>query len=375
MLKTYLSDLFETRGAKIIEFTGWKMPLWFTSITEEHLAVRNNVGIFDVSHMGRMLIEGVDSTNFLNYITTNDVDKLRPGRMHYSTICNPNGGIKDDVMLQKITEDRYVLVCNAVNREKIYYWLMEKSKNYMVKIEDVTFNVPMFAIQGPYAEKTLQKIVNVDLSKVKFWRLTTCKIMDCETIISNSGYTGENGFEITLWNVTRDEKEKVIRIYNEILKAGEEYGIRECGLGARDTLRLEAGLVLYGNDIDENTTPLEAKLDYAVKIDKGDFIGRESLQKQIQEGLSKIRIGLVMIEQGIPRQGYEIFYGDEKIGIVTSGTFSPLLKIGIAMGYVKTEYSNVNREVEIIVRNRRVKAKIVEWPFYNEEQYGRRRRT
>ncbi|MEM3985484.1 MAG: glycine cleavage system aminomethyltransferase GcvT [Candidatus Methanomethylicia archaeon] len=373
MLKTHLSDLFESRGAKIIDFVGWKMPLWFTNISEEHLAVRNNVGIFDVSHMGRMLIEGVDSTQFLNYVTTNDVEKLRVNRMHYSLICNENGGIKDDIMLQKISEEKYVLICNASNREKIYNWLMQKSMGFNVKIEDVTFEVPMIALQGPYAEKTLQKLVDVDLSKVKFWRLTTTKIAGYDVIISNSGYTGENGFEITFWRIPRSEIDNFIKIYNEIINAGKEYGLKECGLGARDTLRLEAGLVLYGNDIDEDTTPFEAKLDYAVKMEKDKFIGKEALQKQLEEGLKKVRIGLMMIEQGIPRPHYEIWYGNEKIGIVTSGTYSPLLKVGIGMGYIKPQYDEVNREIEVLIRERRVKAKIVKWPFYDESKYGRGR--
>ncbi|MEM3542715.1 MAG: glycine cleavage system aminomethyltransferase GcvT [Candidatus Methanomethylicia archaeon] len=373
MLKTHLSDLFESKGAKIINFVGWKMPLWFTNISEEHLAVRNNVGIFDVSHMGRMLIEGVDSTQFLNYVTTNDVEKLRVNRMHYSLICNENGGIKDDIMLQKISEEKYVLICNASNREKIYNWLMQKSMGFNVKIEDVTFEVPMIALQGPYAEKTLQKLVDVDLSKVKFWRLTTTKIAGYDVIISNSGYTGENGFEITFWRIPRSEIDNFIKIYNEIINAGKEYGLKECGLGARDTLRLEAGLVLYGNDIDEDTTPFEAKLDYAVKMEKDKFIGKEALQKQLEEGLKKVRIGLMMIEQGIPRPHYEIWYGNEKIGIVTSGTYSPLLKVGIGMGYIKPQYDEVNREIEVLIRERRVKAKIVKWPFYDESKYGRGR--
>lgn len=373
MLKTHLSDLFESKGAKIIDFAGWKMPLWFTNISEEHLAVRNNVGIFDVSHMGRMLIEGVDSTQFLNYVTTNDVEKLRVNRMHYSLICNENGGIKDDIMLQKISEEKYVLICNASNREKIYNWLMQKSMGFNVKIEDVTFEVPMIALQGPYAEKTLQKLVDVDLSKVKFWRLTTTKIAGYDVIISNSGYTGENGFEITFWRIPRSEIDNFIKVYNEIINAGKEYGLKECGLGARDTLRLEAGLVLYGNDIDEDTTPFEAKLDYAVKMEKDKFIGKEALQKQLEEGLKKVRIGLMMIEQGIPRPHYEIWYGNEKIGIVTSGTYSPLLKVGIGMGYIKPQYDEVNREIEVLIRERRVKAKIVKWPFYDESKYGRGR--
>jgi aminomethyltransferase len=295
--------------------------------------------------------------------------------MHYSTICNQNGGIKDDVMLQRITEDKYVLVTNASNREKIYNWLTQNSKGYEVKIEDVTFEVPMLAIQGPYAEKIMQKIVDIDLKKLTFWRLSPCKIMGYEAIISNSGYTGENGFEVTIWRIPKGESEKLIKIYMEILKAGEEYGLKECGLGARDTLRLEAGLVLYGNDIDEDTTPLEAKLDYAVKMDKGEFIGREALQRQLNEGLRKVRVGLKMIEKGIPRPHYEIWCENEKIGVVTSGTYSPLLNIGIAMGYVKPKYDEIGREVEVVIRERRVKAKIVDWPFYNEEEYGRRRKN
>ncbi len=355
------------------EFAGWHMPLWFDSIIKEHLAVRNNVGIFDVTHMGRMLITGKDAQSFLQYITVNNVEKLKVRRLHYSLICNSNGGIKDDIMLLRIEEEKYLLICNAANREKIYNWLIENSKKFNVNIENVSDEVPMFALQGPLAEKTLQKIVDVNLSKLKHWRITETKISDLNVLISRSGYTGEDGFEITLWKVPLKESEKAIEIYKMILEAGSEFNIAECGLGARDTLRLEAGLVLYGNDIDEETTPLEAKLDWVVKFEKGDFIGKEALMKQVEEGIKRIRIGLKMIDKGIPRPHYELYIGEEKIGYITSGTYSPILKIGIAMGYVKTEYAEENREIEVVIRGRRAKAKMVSWPFYDTKVYGRRR--
>ncbi|MCS7374664.1 MAG: glycine cleavage system aminomethyltransferase GcvT [archaeon GB-1867-097] len=373
MKETHLHDYFQNKGAKMIEFAGWHMPVWFTSIVKEHLAVREKVGIFDVTHMGRILITGKDAESFLNHITTNNVEKLKVKRLHYSTICNPNGGIKDDIMLQKAEEERFILVCNASNREKIYNWIIKNSKEYEVKIENVSDQVPMFAIQGPYAEKTMQKVVDIDLAKMKHWRLREGKIDDLHIILTRSGYTGEDGFEITLWRVTHKEKEKAIKIYEKILEAGREYGIAECGLGARDTLRLEAGLLLYGNDIDEETTPFEARINFAVKMDKGEFIGREALQKQLEEGLKKIRIGLKMIDKGIPRPHYEIYREDKKIGTVTSGTYSPLLKMGIAMGYVKPEYNVENLQVEVVIRGRKVKAKVVNWPFYDPTKYGRRR--
>lgn len=358
----------------MIEFVGWHMPVWFTSIIEEHLAVRNAVGIFDVTHMGRMLITGKDSLNFLQYVTTNNVEKLRVKRLHYTLICNPSGGIKDDAMLLRLEEEKYLLVCNASNREKIYNWLKEHSKKFNVKVEDVSDQVPMLALQGPLAEKTLQKLVETNLSKLRHWRITTAKISDLDIVITRSGYTGEDGFEITLWKVPLNKPQKAIEVYNKIIEAGEEFGIKDCGLGARDTLRLEAGLPLYGNDIDENITPLEAKLDWVVKFEKGEFIGKEALLKQSEKGVEKIRIGIKMIGRGIPRPHYNLYIGENKIGTLTSGTYSPLLKIGIGMGYVKTEYSQPKTEIEVDIRGKRVKAKIVEWPFYDPTKYGRRRK-
>ncbi len=356
------------------EFAGWHMPVWFESIIKEHLAVRNRVGIFDVTHMGRFIISGVDSTHLLQYITVNNVEKLKVGRLHYSLICNEEGGIKDDIMLLRLEEERFLLICNASNREKIENWLISKSKDYKVSIENVSDEVPMFAIQGPLAEETLQKIVDVNLRKLKHWRLVKTKILDVEVLISRSGYTGEDGFEITLWKIPLKEAEKAVKIWKEILKAGSEFGIAECGLGARDTLRLEAGLVLYGNDIDEETTPLEARLEWVVKFNKGEFIGKDALLKQLNEGVKRLRVGLKMIDRGIPRPHYDIYVDEEKIGYITSGTFSPLLKIGIGMGYVKANYAEEGREVKVDIRGRKAKAQIVNWPFYDTAVYGRRRK-
>ncbi|MCS7385679.1 MAG: glycine cleavage system aminomethyltransferase GcvT [archaeon GB-1867-005] len=373
MRKTHLHDHFVAKGAKMVDFAGWHMPLWFESIIKEHLAVRNAVGIFDVTHMGRMLITGKDSCSFLQYVTTNNVEKLKVKRLHYSTICNPSGGIKDDIMLLRLEEEKYLLICNASNREKIFNWLKQHAEKYQVQVENISDEVPMFALQGPLAEKTLQKLVEADLSKLKHWRLTKAKILGVEAVISRSGYTGEDGFEITLWRIPLSEAQKAVEVYEAILEAGKEYGIAECGLGARDTLRLEAGLVLYGNDIDEATTPLEAKLEWVVKFEKGEFIGREALMKQAEEGLKRIRVGLKMIDRGIPRQHYEIYSGEEKIGTITSGTYSPLLKVGIAMGYVKPQYAEPKTQVEVVIRGKRAKAEIVDWPFYDPTAYGRRR--
>jgi len=357
----------------MVEFAGWHMPLCFTSIIKEHLAVRNAVGIFDVTHMGRMLITGKDSCSLLQYVTTNNVEKLKVNRLHYSMVCNPFGGIKDDVMILRLEEEKYLLICNASNREKIFDWLNLHAQNYEVKVENVSDEVPMFALQGPLAEKTLQKLVEADLSKLKHWRITRGKIRGVEVVISRSGYTGEDGFEITLWRVPLSEAERAVEVYKAILEAGEEFGIAECGLGARDTLRLEAGLVLYGNDIDEETTPLEAKLDWVVKFEKGEFVGREALLKQAEEGVKRIRVGIKMIDRGIPRPHYELYVGEEKIGTITSGTYSPLLKVGIAMGYVKPQYSEPKTQVEVVIRGRRAKAEIVDWPFYDPTIYGRKR--
>ncbi|MGC8997867.1 MAG: glycine cleavage system aminomethyltransferase GcvT [Candidatus Bathyarchaeia archaeon] len=375
MRKTQLYEVHK-KTAKMTEFAGFEMPLWYKGITEEHMAVRNSVGIFDVSHMGRVIITGRDAASFLNYVITNDVTALTPNSALYSVMCNENGGIIDDFVVSCLEEEKFLLVPNATNREKDFNWLVKKAEGFNVKIEDVSDKVAMFAVQGPNAEKTLQKISTADLSKIERFKGTPAKLAGIEVFLSRTGYTGEDGFEVYVWNAPPDKPDNAINLWKAILEAGKPYGIEPCGLGARDTLRLEAGLCLYGNDIDENITPLEAKLGFVVKFQKDNFIGKNALLRQKEEGVKRRRVGLQMIEHGIPRQGYKIYNEKgEIIGQVTSGTFSPLLKCGIAMAYIQTQQAQEGNIVNIEIREKMVKAKIVPFPFYDTEKYGYKRKT
>lgn len=352
------------------------MPIYYKDITPEHLAVRNSVGIFDISHMGRVMVAGADSERFLNYVITNDVSTLQANAAQYSVMCNYEGGIIDDFVLYRTENERFLVVFNASNREKDYNWLIKNVKGFDVRIEDISESVAMFAVQGPNAEKTLQKLSTEDLSKIGRFKCGHSKLADVEVFLSRTGYTGEDGFEVFVWNTSLAKPDNAVRLWKAILEAGKNSGIEPCGLGARDTLRLEAGLCLYGNDIDENTTPLEAALGFVVKLQKDRFIGKEVLLKQKAEGVKRKRAGIRMIDLGIPRQGFEIYAeAGERIGNITSGTFSPLLNLGIGMGYVQTPYAQEGNAVGVRIRNKTAKGRVAAFPFYNSEEYGFKRKT
>lgn len=371
--KTHLYD-FHVKNGKITLFSGFQMPIWYKGISQEHLAVRNSVGIFDVSHMGRAVITGLDAEAFLNYMITNNVAALTPLSAQYSVMCNEKGGIIDDFVLSRLEQQKFFMVYNASNREKDFKWLVMHSKRFKVKVEDASDNIAMFAVQGPKAEETLQKISSEDLNQIKRFKCGWTKLADVETLVSRTGYTGEDGFEVFVWNTPVSKPDNAFKVWNAILQAGEEFGIEPCGLGARDTLRLEAGMCLYGNDIDENTTPLEARLGFVVKFQKDDFIGKDALLKQKAEGLKRKRVGIKIVGRGIPRQRYEVFKDKEKIGVITSGTFSPLLKCGIAMAYVSTEHAVEGEQVQVKIRERFAKGEVVKFPFYDTTRYGYRRK-
>ena len=375
MRRTQLYEV-HAKTAKMTTFAGFEMPLWYKGIAEEHLAVRNNVGVFDVSHMGRIIVTGEDAEHFLNYIVTNDVSTLTPNSALYTVMCNENGGIVDDTIVSRIAQDKFLIVPNAANREKDYKWLVKHAEGYDVKVEDVTEWSAMLAVQGPKAEKTLQELCPTDLSKIERFKCVSTELAGIEVFMSRTGYTGEDGFEVYVWNASPGNPDNAVKVWNAILEAGESFGIEPCGLGARDTLRLEAGLCLYGSDIDENTTPLEARLGFVVKFQKDSFIGKAALLRQKEEGVKRKRVGLLMMEQGIPRQGFKVYNDEgENIGQVTSGTFSPLLKCGIGMAYVQTQYAEEGNIVNVEIRGKKAKAKIVAFPFYDQEKYGYRRKT
>lgn len=371
--RTHLYD-FHRENAKLTFFAGFEMPLWFEGIIPEHLAVRKSVGIFDITHMGRAIITGSDAETFLNYVTTNNVSALTPLSAHYSVMCNEKGGIKDDFVLSRLENDKFLIVYNAANREKDFKWLQANAQGFQVKIEDVSDQIAMFAVQGPRAQETLQKISSEDLSLIRRFKCGWIELAETKVFLSRTGYTGEDGFEIFVWDTPLSNPENAVKVWNAILEAGKEFDIKPCGLGARDTLRLEAGMCLYGNDIDEDTTPLEARISFVVKFDKGNFIGREALLRQKEEGVKRRRVGILMLEKGVPRSGFEIYKEETKIGYITSGTFSPLLKEGIGMAYIQTEHSKEGTDITIKIRERKAKARIVKFPLYDPEKYGYRRK-
>ena len=376
--KARRTQLYEMhlKTAKITVFAGFEMPLYYKDIAPEHLAVRDNVGIFDISHMGRATVSGADSERFLNYVITNDVSTLAPSSAQYSVMCTETGGIVDDFVVYRLEKEKFLVVFNAGNREKDYNWFTKNAKEFNVRIDDVSDNVAMFAVQGPNAEKTLQKISSEDLSKIGRFKCGHSRLAGVEVFLARTGYTGEDGFEVFVWDASLSRPDPAVKLWTAILEAGESYGIEPCGLGARDTLRLEAGLCLYGNDIDENTTPIEAGLGFVVKLQKDRFIGKEVLLKQKTEGPKRKRIGIKMMEHGIPRLGFEIHLTNgEKIGQLTSGTFSPLLKSGVGMGYVQTSQALEGALVNVNIRSKMSKAKIAAFPLYDPEKYGYKRKT
>ncbi len=373
VLETPLHDWHVQHNAEMIDYVGWHMPVWFKSIREEHTAVRKAAGIFDVSHMGRILITGQDSVNLLQKITVNDVSTLIPLQAHYSMICNENGGIKDDLILVRIEPAGFILNCNALNREKILGWL-QKFTVGSVRVEDVTEAMPLFAVQGPVAQRILQRVTEADLALLRRYRAARTKIQSEIVLITRSGYTGEDGFEVYSMSTLSNAHARALKIWNAILKAGESEGLLPCGLGARDSLRTEAGLPLYENEISEEINPFEAKLDFAVKMEKiVPFVGKNALTKVKAAGVKRMRIGLKLLERGIPRKDYPIRSEERQIGAVTSGLLSPLTGEAVGMGYVETGYGQDGRKIEVKIRDRNVKAEITSWPFYDQKRYGMKR--
>ncbi len=340
----------------------------YTSIAEEHLAVREAVGLFDVSHMGEISVRGRDAEAFLQRVTSNDVSKLGVLDAHYSTVLNERGGVKDDVFVYRTGECKYMLVTNAVNVEKICDWFRQHASD-KVEIQNITMTTLMLALQGPKSQRVLQGLTDFKLSELKRFEAAHMKVADLPALVSRTGYTGEDGFELYLTDVSASDPARAERLWNAILRAGEGVDIKPCGLGARNTTRLEAGCVLYGHELTEDITPYEARIGFVVKLEKGEFIGREALVKQKEAGVKRKRIGLRMREPGVPREGCKIFKGGREVGQVTSGTFSPLLKVGIAMGYAPTDLGP-GTEVSVEIRGKLRGAEVVDWPFYDPERYG-----
>lgn len=361
--RTHVYEYHKKHG-NIVEYAGYDLPVWFEGIIPECHSVRNNVGIFDVSHMGRILVEGKAAQSFLNRLTTNDVSKLAVGRGQYSLLCNPNGGIMDDLTIFRIDNMRYLVVYNAANRDKNWTWLEKSKPRSDMILSDVSDDVAMFAVQGPRAAIALWNVSGVKLEEVEKYGAKDVKVAGIPCLITRSGYTGEDGFEIYVWNTNVNEPSGAVRVWEKLLSAGRDVGICPVGLGARDVLRLEAGMCLYGNDIDETTSPVEARLNWVVRLEKSDFVGKMPIQNLKEKGPDRVRVGFRMKEKGIPRQSQDIFVENDKTGKVSSGTFSPTLSVGIGMGYVPPSLAVVGEKLGVGIRDRRVRAEIVKLPFY-----------
>ncbi|WP_431165359.1 glycine cleavage system aminomethyltransferase GcvT [Tenacibaculum halocynthiae] len=358
MKNTALTHIHEGLGAKLVPFAGYNMPVQYEGVNIEHETVRSGVGVFDVSHMGEFFLKGENALALIQKIASNDASKLVPGKAQYSCMPNADGGIVDDLIIYMIEENEYMLVVNASNIEKDWNWISQHN-DLGVVMEDRSDEWSLLAIQGPKAAEAMQSLTSVDLSAIKFY---TFEITDFaglpNVVVSATGYTGSGGFEIYVKN------KDVEAVWKKVFEAGADWGIKPIGLAARDTLRLEMGYCLYGNDIDGTTSPLEAGLGWITKFTK-DFVNAEALKQQKNDGVTRKLVAFEIIEKGIPRQGYDIINAEgTKIGNVTSGTMSPSLGKGIGLGYVTIENSKVDSEVFIQVRKKQIAAKVVKLPFY-----------
>ena len=370
--RTQLYDWHNEHG-DVVPFAGWEMPVRYSNIREEHMAVRDAVGIFDVSHMLRMWIKGPDSVDFLQTVTTNNVSNLKINGGHYSTCLNDNGGTYDDLMLYRIGEEEFIWVTNAANGAKIWAHLQEQAEKFDVEVTDRSKDVAMVAVQGPKALSLLGKASGKDMDLFDRFTCNPLNIAGYDTYLCRTGYTGEAGAEILVLDCpfTEEGKKRAIGFWEEMLKQGAEFDIKPCGLGARDSLRLEAGFVLYGHELNEDTSPIEARIPYAVKFKvEPHYFGYDTVQSHKKEGVKKTRIGFVMIDRGIPREEYPILLNGNKIGMTTSGGLSPISNKGIGMGYVPPDTVEVGDIIEIDIKGRHRRAEVAKWPFFDPEKYG-----
>ena len=362
MKKTRLNSSHKKLGAKMIEFFGWEMPVEFSGVIEEHLAVRQKAGLFDVSHMGEILISGRQALDLVQYLTPNNAANLTPLKAQYSALTTPEGTFIDDLLVYCLDEETYLLVVNCANSDKDYEWIVSHRKEFDVRVENRSDDYTQLALQGPRALEILQPLTEVKLEELDSFESSWGKIEGEDVLISRTGYTGEDGLEIYTLSLQPD------KIWEAILERGKDYGCVPVGLGARDTLRLEARLMLYGNDIDETTTVLEAGLGWLVKFKKGEFLGREVLLKHKEEGIKRKIVGFEIIEKGIARSHYPVFIKGEKVSEVTSGTFSPYLRRAIGLTYLPLEYTEIGTEFEVGIRDKEVTARVVLTPFYKREK-------
>jgi aminomethyltransferase len=353
-------------GGRMVDFGGWEMPVQYTAgVIEEHLRTRTAAGLFDVSHMGEIWVEGHDAIEFVNRLTTNDVTKLVDGQAHYSILTNENGGVVDDLLVYRFFEDKLLLVVNAGTTDKDWEWITSHRRDENVALSNASSDYCQIAVQGPRAEEILKQLTDTPLENIKYYHFTVGRVDDVEAIISRTGYTGEDGFEIYA------NADMATRLWLRLLEAGEygnADGILPAGLAARNTLRLEAAMSLYGHELGDDITPLEANLGWITKLQKGDFIGRDALIRQKEEGPARRLAGFEMSDRGIARDGCDVYVNGEKAGVVTSGSPAPFLKKNIGLAFLPAEFANIGQEITIDVRGKQLAAKVVPTPFYKRQR-------
>jgi aminomethyltransferase len=361
--KTPLNEVHRALGGKMVDFGGWDMPVQYTAgVIAEHMATREKAGLFDVSHMGEIWVEGEDAIRFVNRITTNDVTKLVDGQAQYSALTNEKGGVVDDLLVYRFDVDKLLLVVNASTTDKDWAWITSQKRDENITLTNASADYCQIAVQGPRALEIAQKFTDVNLAEIKYYHFTVDKFDGVDAIISRTGYTGEDGFEIYA------DKDEAVRLWNDLLEAGAEFGILPAGLAARNTLRLESAMSLYGHELADDISPLEAGLGWICKPGKGDFVGREPLVKLKEEGLKRKLVGFEMIDKGIARDEMDVYVGDEKVGVVTSASPAPYLKKNIGLAFVPTEFAKTGQEITIDVRGKKLAARVVPTPFYKREK-------
>jgi aminomethyltransferase len=355
---TPLSARHRALGGRMVPFAGWDMPVEYSGLSQEHLAVRTRAGLFDVTHMGQVEFAGKDALAAIQWITSNDASKLKLNQAHYSGLTTPAGTFVDDLLVYRFADQHFLCVINASNVDKDYAWMVTQTRRFDVSVVNTSARYALVALQGPLARQVMQRLTSVDLSAIKYYWFAHGEIAGVRGTLSRTGYTGEDGFEVFA------PPQQAVQLWDAILEEGREEGIIPAGLGARDTLRLEAAMRLYGNDIDDTTTVLDADLEWIVGWNKGEFLGREALQQQKATGVTRRLVGFEMVDRTIARHGYPIFINGAPAGLVTSGTQTPFLKKAIGMGYVPAAYTAPGTEFDIEIRGRLSRARVVPLPFY-----------
>jgi aminomethyltransferase len=358
--KTPLNQLHRELGARMVDFGGWDMPVQYAGVIEEHLAVRQAAGLFDVSHMGEVEVKGANALPFIQYLTINDAAALVDGQVQYSAMCYPEGGIVDDVTLYRFNDTHFLFCVNASNTDKDFAWMQQvlaDSAMSDVTLTNRSEEFAQIALQGPKAEEILATLTTLPLAGLVYYHFCEGEVAGVQMIVSRTGYTGEDGFELYL------PAAMAAAVWQQLMMVGTLHGLKPIGLGARDTLRLEKGYALYGHELSREISPLESGLAWITKLDKDDFVGKAALVKQKTDGVPRRRVGFIMQERGIPREGYQVFADGREVGVVTSGTMSPTLKVGIALALVEPDAAGVDGELEVAIRNRRMRAMVVRPPF------------